>query len=169
MLFRSLPASFPPMPSPATSDRRAASYLARLREWRRQDRTSLLLRSGSTRVSPSYSTLAAASPSGRCSDDKRPNALSTRAIGVTISRTTYSRPLPEPSVRANVPCSAEQMSHARRSQVTTLQPGLAWENDGVNVFGCARLVAGIGFLRLPASSTSGVTGVLTYLRKPGGA
>ena len=44
------------------------------------------------------------------------------------------------------------------------------ENDDVlNVFGCGRLVAGIGFLRLPASSTSGVTGVLTYPRKPGGA
>src|SRR5262245_1454390 len=36
------------------------------------------------------------------------------------------------------------------------------ENDVLNVFGCGRLVAGIGFLRLPASSTSGVTGVLTY-------
>src|SRR5262249_35439627 len=55
-------ASFPPMPSPATSDRRAASYLARLREWRRQDRTSLLHRSGSTRVSSSRSTSAAAAP-----------------------------------------------------------------------------------------------------------
>src|SRR5262245_37171811 len=41
------------------------------------------------------------------------------------------------------------------------------ENDVLNVFGCGRLVAGIGFLRLPASSTSGVTGVLTYVRKPG--
>jgi len=28
------------------------------------------------------------------------------------------------------------------------------ENDGLNVFGCGRLVAGIGYLRLPASSTS---------------
>src|SRR5262249_18618580 len=43
------------------------------------------------------------------------------------------------------------------------------ENDGLNVFGCARLVTGIGFLRLPASSTSGVTGVLTYVSKLGGA
>ena len=43
------------------------------------------------------------------------------------------------------------------------------ENDGLNVFGCGRLIAGIGFLRLPASSTSGVTGVLTYARKPGGS
>src|SRR5262249_1623925 len=43
------------------------------------------------------------------------------------------------------------------------------ENDVLNVFGCGRLIAGIGFLRLPASSTSGVTGVLTYVRKPGGA
>src|SRR5262249_59918205 len=42
------------------------------------------------------------------------------------------------------------------------------ENDVLNVFGCGQLVAGIGFLRLPASSTSGVTGVLTYPRKPGG-
>ena len=39
----------------------------------------------------------------------------------------------------------------------------------LNVFGCARLVAGIGFLRLLASSTSGVMGVLTYPRKQGGA
>jgi hypothetical protein len=39
----------------------------------------------------------------------------------------------------------------------------------LNVFGCGRLVVGIGFLRLPASSTSGVTGILTYVRKPGGA
>src|SRR5262249_39474840 len=53
---RRLRASFPPMPSPATSDRRAASYLARLREWRRQDRTSPLHRSGSTRVSSSRVT-----------------------------------------------------------------------------------------------------------------
>src|SRR6516225_6553892 len=59
---RPLRASFPPMPSPATSDRRAASYLARLREWRRQDRTSLLHRSGSTRVSSSSSASAAAAP-----------------------------------------------------------------------------------------------------------
>src|SRR5215472_7410186 len=59
---RRLRASFPPMPSPATSDRRAASYLARLREWRRQDQTSLLHRSGSTRVSSSRSTSAAAAP-----------------------------------------------------------------------------------------------------------
>jgi hypothetical protein len=43
------------------------------------------------------------------------------------------------------------------------------ENDGLNVFGCSRLAAGIGFLRLPASSRSGVTGILTYARKPGGA
>jgi hypothetical protein len=28
------------------------------------------------------------------------------------------------------------------------------ENDVLNVFGCGRLIAGIGFLRLPASSTS---------------
>ena len=28
------------------------------------------------------------------------------------------------------------------------------ENDILNVFGCGRLIAGIGFLRLPASSTS---------------
>src|SRR5262249_15120739 len=28
------------------------------------------------------------------------------------------------------------------------------ENDGLNVFGCGRLVAGIGYLRLPASRTS---------------
>src|SRR5262252_7180974 len=55
-------ASFPPMSSPATSDRRAASYLARLREWRRQDRTSLMHRSGSMRVSSSRSTSAAAAP-----------------------------------------------------------------------------------------------------------
>src|SRR5262245_312876 len=34
-------------------------------------------------------------------------------------------------------------------------------NDGLNVFGCGRLIAGIGFVRLPASSTSGVTGGLT--------
>src|SRR5262249_25136112 len=59
---RRLRASFPPMPSPATSDRRAASYLARLREWRRQDRTSLLHRSGSTRLSSSTSTSAAVAP-----------------------------------------------------------------------------------------------------------
>src|ERR1700747_1585012 len=59
---RRLRASFPPTPSPATSDRRAASYLARLREWRRQDRTSPLHRSGSTRVSSSRSTSAAAAP-----------------------------------------------------------------------------------------------------------
>src|SRR5262245_65881896 len=32
------------------------------------------------------------------------------------------------------------------------------ENDGLNVFGCGRLVAGIGYLRLPASRTSGCTG-----------
>src|ERR1700746_3479802 len=37
---RRLRASFPPMPSPATSDRRAASYLSRLREWGRQERTA---------------------------------------------------------------------------------------------------------------------------------
>src|SRR5262249_58072577 len=43
------------------------------------------------------------------------------------------------------------------------------ENDVLNVFGCGRLIGGIGFLRLPVSSTSGVTGVLTYVRKPGGA
>ena len=42
------------------------------------------------------------------------------------------------------------------------------ENDGLNVFGCGRLVAGIGFLRLPASRTSAL-GILTYPRKPGGA
>ena len=43
------------------------------------------------------------------------------------------------------------------------------ENDDVlDVFGCGRLVAGIGFLRLPASKYVGVTGVLTYPRKPGG-
>src|SRR6476661_10120422 len=59
---RRLRASFPPTTSPATSDRRAASYLARLREWRRQDRTSPLHRSGSTRVSSSRSTSAAVAP-----------------------------------------------------------------------------------------------------------
>jgi hypothetical protein len=42
------------------------------------------------------------------------------------------------------------------------------ENDGLNVFGCGRLVAGIGFVRLPASRTSG-PGTLTYPRKLGGA
>src|SRR5262249_14356955 len=43
------------------------------------------------------------------------------------------------------------------------------ENDGVlNVFGCGRLVGGIGFLRVAASKYVGVTGVLTYPRKPGG-
>src|SRR5262252_10944136 len=57
---RPLRASFPPMPFPATSDQRAASYLARLREWRRQDRTSLLHRSGSTPASSSSSTSVSA-------------------------------------------------------------------------------------------------------------
>src|SRR6266436_7532186 len=77
---RRLRASFPPMPSPATSDRRAASYLARLREWRRQDRTSPLHRSGSTRVSSSSSASVSAVP---------------RAAGspVTTGRTNY-RPVP---------------------------------------------------------------------------
>src|SRR6516162_56961 len=65
------PASSPPMPSPGTSDRRAASYLARLREWRRQDRTSLLLRSGSTRVSSVALPRRLPFLNGRCSDDKR--------------------------------------------------------------------------------------------------
>src|SRR6516164_4140197 len=68
---RRLLASFPPMPAPATSDRRAASYLARLREWRRQDRTSLLLRSGSTRVSSVALPRRLPFLNGRCSDDKR--------------------------------------------------------------------------------------------------
>src|ERR1700746_1599494 len=88
---RRLRVSFPPTPSPATSDRRAASYLARLREWRRQDRTSLLHRSGSTRVSSSSSTRCLPPLSGRCSDDKRPNALSPTAIGVATSTIAFSR------------------------------------------------------------------------------
>src|SRR6516165_6915212 len=65
------PASSLPMPSPGTSDRRAASNLARLREWRRQDRTSLLLRSGSTRVSSVALPRRLPFLNGRCSDDKR--------------------------------------------------------------------------------------------------
>src|SRR5215471_13598699 len=54
------PASFPPMPSPATPDRRAASYFGRLQEWRTRGRTFRSHRSGSTRVSSSRSTSAAA-------------------------------------------------------------------------------------------------------------
>src|SRR6516164_923264 len=62
---RRLRASFPPMPSPATSDRRAYHRLALPR-----------------RLPPL---------SGRCSDDKRPNALSPTAIGVTTSTIAFSR------------------------------------------------------------------------------
>jgi hypothetical protein len=58
--------------------------------------------------------------------------------------------------------------HARSSTYFIATMACA-EDDGLNVFGCSRLAAGIGFLRLPASSTSGVTGVLTYPRKQGGA
>ena len=72
--------------------------------------------------------------------------------------------------------AGEPRRHRRRrklapgSSTTDHQRVTLAENDDVlNVFGCGRLVAGIGFLRLPASSTLGVTGVLTYPRKPGAA
>src|ERR1700739_661285 len=41
---------------------------------------------------------------------------------------------------------------------TPVQPGACAENDVLNVFGCSRLVARIGFLGLPAFSIAGVNG-----------
>src|SRR6516164_10835642 len=183
---RRLRASFPPMPSPATSDRRAYHRLALPR-----------------RLPPL---------SGRCSDDNRPNALSPTAIGVTTSTIAFSRLL-ERRAQTEARCAVFAVRFVRGSggaRVHTtpwpwlencrnradcdnicggtcepqkhLRVGEEWAGtdilrtdcfasaqNGLNVFGCSRLAAGIGFLRLPASSTSGVTGVLTYPRKPGGA
>src|SRR6516162_5646502 len=247
------PASSPPMPSPGTSDRRAASYLARLREWRRQDRTSLLLRSGSTRVSSVALPRRLPFLNGRCSDDKRAELIiahgykrdylhdhllaASRAFhrclagldheprptisgakqaedkcaaldralcaGVWRRAASYAptsiagncrnramrRYLPFATISAEDVASPKSICEwAESGQGRTFfcerairRPKLdaaainyfiatmaCAENDGLNVFGCGRLVAGIGFLRLPASRTSAL-GILTYPRKPGGA
>src|SRR5262245_14806517 len=79
------------MPSPATPDRRAASCPGTLQEWRTRGQTFRLQRSGSTRVSSSRSPRRLPSLGGRCRDDKRPNALSPSAIGVTTSTIAFSR------------------------------------------------------------------------------
>ena len=149
--------------------------------------------------------------SGRCSDDKRPNALSPTAIGVTTSTIAFS-PLLERRAQAEGRCavfdrvrgsggaprphgrgwkivgtapvatilrrklrapkaSASGRRVGRDGQFTNTQfcerairrskqlyfiaTMACAEDDGLNVFGCSRLAAGIGFLRLPASSTSG--------------
>src|SRR5262249_28669995 len=77
----------------------------------------------------------------------------------------------QPELQAAASHRGRPHSRKRRSIFCALSKGWAASSTvgstNAKNDGCSQLIAGIGFLRLPASSTS-AQGILTYVRKPGG-